>query len=122
VTALKNTKANKLLRSSIVLLERKARSEPKPAIWREAARYLSSGTVTWPEVNVGRLARVGDASAVFVPGKVLGTGNLEKKLNVGAFSFSASARSKIERAGGKAFTVEEFVKKYPEGSGVALVK
>jgi large subunit ribosomal protein L18e len=121
MTALKITKANKVLRSAIVLLERKARSE-KTGIWREAARYLSSGTVTWPEVNVGRLARIEHASAVFVPGKVLGTGNLEKKLNVGAFSFSASARSKIERAGGKAFSVEEFVKEYPEGSGVALVR
>lgn len=122
MTALKITKANKLLRSSIVLLERKARSEPKPAIWREAARCLASGTVMWPEVNVGRLARLGDATAVFVPGKVLGTGDIEKKLNVGAFSFSASARSKIEKAGGKTFTIEDFVKKYPEGSGVALVK
>ncbi len=121
MTALKVAKDNKLLRSAIVLLERKARSE-KIGIWREAARYLSSGTMMWPEVNVGRLARLGDASAVFVPGKVLGTGNIEKKLNVGAFSFSASARSKIEKAGGKTFSVEEFVKKYPEGSGVALVK
>ena len=125
MTALKIRKDNKLLRSAIVLLERKGRSEKdgKPTgIWKEAARYLSSGNVTWPEVNVGRLARVGDATAVFVPGKVLGTGNIEKKLNVGAFSFSASARSKIEKAGGKTFTVEDFVKKYPEGSGVALVK
>jgi large subunit ribosomal protein L18e len=121
MTALKITKANKILRSAIVLLERKARSE-KIGIWREAARLLASGNVTWPEVNVGRLSRVGDVSAVFVPGKVLGTGSLEKRLNVGAFSFSASARSKIERAGGKAYSVEEFVKKYPEGSGVALVK
>lgn len=121
MTALKITKANKLLRSSIVMLERKARSG-KVGIWREAATYLSSGAATWPEVNVGRLAKVGDATAVFVPGKVLGTGNIEKKLNVGAFSFSASAKSKIERAGGKAFSVEEFVEKYPEGSGVALVK
>jgi large subunit ribosomal protein L18e len=120
MTALKLTKANKLLRSSIVLLERKARSEKVP-IWRDAARLLSSGTVNWPEVNVARLARLG-ASAVFVPGKVLGTGTIDRKLNVGAFSFSASARSKIEAAGGKTFTVEEFVEKYPEGSGVALVK
>ena len=122
MTALKITKNNKILRSAIVLLERTARSDPKPAIWREAARLLASGTVTWPEVNVGRLSRTVDASAVFVPGKVLGTGTLEKKLNVGAFSFSASARSKIERAGGKTFSVEEFVKMYPKGSGVALVK
>ncbi len=121
MTALKITKANKILRGTIVLLERKARREGA-GIWREAARYLAAGTVTWPEVNVGRLARVGDASAIFVPGKVLGTGDLDKKLNVGAFSFSASARSKIEKAGGKAYSVEEFVKKYPEGSGVALVR
>ena len=121
MTALKITKANKVLRSAIILLERKGRSG-KSAIWMEAARLLASGTVVWPEVNVARLARLGDASAVFVPGKVLGTGNIDKKLNVGAFSFSASARSKIEQAGGKALTVEEFVKKYPEGSGVALVK
>jgi len=121
MTALKISKDNKLLRSAIVLLEREARSE-KIGIWRESARLLASGNVTWPEVNVGRLARVGDASAIFVPGKVLGTGNIEKKLNVGAFSFSASARSKIEHAGGKTYSVEEFVKKYPRGSGVALVK
>jgi large subunit ribosomal protein L18e len=121
MTALKLTKANKVLRSSIVLLERKARSGDV-GIWRDAAKLLSSGTVTWPEVNVGRISRLGDVSAVFVPGKVLGTGSIERKINVGAFSFSASARSKIERAGGKALSVEEFVKKYPEGSGVALVK
>ncbi len=121
MTALKITKTNTVLRSAIVLLERRARSE-KAGIWREAARYLTSGTATWPEVNVGHLSRVGDASAIFVPGKVLGGGSLERKLNVGAFSFSASARSKIERAGGKAFSVEEFVKKYPEGSGVTLVR
>ncbi len=118
---LKIAKDNKVLRSAIILLERKGRSG-KSAIWTEAARLLASGRVTWPEVNIARLARIGGASAVFVPGKVLGTGNLERKLNVGAFSFSASARSKIEQAGGKALTVEEFVKKYPEGSGVALVK
>jgi len=122
MTALKITKDNKLLRSAIVLLEREARGEKKIGIWKESARLLASGTVMWPEVNVGRLARVGDATAVFVPGKVLGTGNIEKKLNVGAFSFSASARSKIEQAGGKTYSVEEFVKKYPGGSGVALVK
>jgi len=120
MTALKLTKSNKLLRSAIVLLERQGRSDK--GIWRDAAKYLASGTVTWPEVNVARLSRLGDASAVFVPGKVLGTGNLDKKLNVGAFSFSASARSKIEGAGGKTFSVEEFVKKFPDGSGVALVK
>lgn len=121
MTALKIAKANKVLRSSIVLLQRKGRSQ-KVGIWKDAAAHLASGAATWPEVNVGRLSRVGEVAAVFVPGKVLGTGTLERKLSVGAFSFSASARSKIESAGGKALSVEEFVKKFPEGSGVALVR
>jgi large subunit ribosomal protein L18e len=114
-------KDNKLLRSAIVMLERKGRKD-KTAIWKDAAEYLASGNATWPEVNVGHLAELGEAAAVFVPGKVLGAGRLDKKMSVGAFSFSASARRKIEEAGGKALTVEEFLKKYPGGSGVALVK
>jgi large subunit ribosomal protein L18e len=121
MTALKITKANQVLRSSIILLQRKGRSE-KAAIWREAAKLLASGRATWPEVNVGNLSHLGEVSAVFVPGKVLGTGDLDKKLDVGAFSFSAAARSKIERAGGNVLSVEEFVRQYPQGSGVALVK
>lgn len=122
MTAIKITKNNKLLRSAIVLLQRKGRGEKGSGIWKEAAKLLASGRVTWPEVNLSRLDRLDDVSAAFVPGKVLGTGSIEKKLNVGAFSFSASARAKIEQAGGKALSVEEFVEKYPEGSGVALVK
>ncbi|MDG6938691.1 MAG: uL15 family ribosomal protein, partial [Nitrososphaerota archaeon] len=55
-------------------------------------------------------------------GKVLGTGVAGKKLVVGAFSFSASARSKIEATGGAALSVEDFLKKYPKGSGVRLVR
>jgi len=117
---LKIKKSNALLKSAIIMLERKG-SGGKSPIWREAATYLASGTVSWPEVNVGHLARL-EASTVFVPGKVLGTGTIDKKVTVGAFSFSASAKAKIEAAGGKAFTIEEFVKHYPEGSGVALVK
>ena len=121
MTALKIRKANKLLRSSIVLLERKGRSERGPPsgetrqVPRLGASHLAGG-------QRGHLSHVGDVSAVFVPGKVLGTGDLDKKLDVGAFSFSAAARSKIEPAGGKALTVEEFVRQYPQGSGVALVK
>jgi len=39
--------------------------------------------------------------------KVLGDGNLTKKLTVIAHAFSASAKEKIEKAGGKAVTIFE---------------
>jgi large subunit ribosomal protein L18e len=113
-------RSNRILRAQVVALERKGRKE-KIAIWRDAARYLAAPHSTETEVNVGHLARLGDGPVV-VPGKVLGNGPVDKKLVVGAFSFSSSARKKIEAAGGEALSMEEFLKRFPEGSGVTLVR
>jgi large subunit ribosomal protein L18e len=115
-------KSNKVLRSQAVMLERKGRKEGI-GVWREAAKSLAAPKSIETIVNISRLSRVGDGkSPMFVPGKVLGTGPLDKKLIVGAFSFSDSARTKIESAGGEALEVEEFVNRYADGSGVILVK
>lgn len=115
-------KSNKILRESAVMLERKGRKEDLP-IWKESAERLGAPKSGETVVNINRLSRVGDGkSPMFVPGKVLGSGALDKKLTVGAFSFSASAKKKIESAGGHALAIEEFVKKYPKGSGVILVR
>ena len=57
-----------------------------------------------------------------MPGKVLGSGELDKKLVIGALSFSSSAKKKILANGGSALSVEQFLKKYPRGSGVTIVK
>ena len=114
--------SNPLLRHASGMLERAAKAEKAP-IWNEASRLLSGEGKNRVEVNVGRISRVAESGqALFVPGKVLGTGTMDKKLVVGAFAFSASARSKLESAGGSALTVEQFLKKYPGGSGVRLVK
>jgi large subunit ribosomal protein L18e len=105
-----------------VMLERAAKDAKAP-VWRVAAQRLSSPSKNRVEVNVGRISRLVKAGeAVFVPGKVLGTGVIGKRLVVGAFSFSTQARSKIEAAGGSALTVDEFLKKHPNGKGVKLVE
>jgi len=116
------TATNPLLRHASIMLE-KASKKQKAPIWMEASNLLSSPASIRVEVNLGRISRIaGDGEVVFVPGKVLGTGVMERKLTVGAFAFSASARSKIEASGGSALTIGEFLKKYPKGSGVKLVK
>jgi large subunit ribosomal protein L18e len=116
------TATNPVLRRTSVMLER-AGKKGKAPIWSEASAMLSSPTKARVEVNLGRISRVtGEGEAVFVPGKVLGTGVVGRKIVVGAFAFSSAARSKIEASGGSALSVEEFLKKYPKGSGVKLVK
>lgn len=116
------TSSNPVLRRTSVMLER-AGKKGKAPIWSEASALLSSPAKTRVEVNLGRISRIADAGqAVFVPGKVLGTGVMDRKLVIGAFSFSSAARSKIEASGGSALSIEEFLKKYPKGSGVKLVR
>jgi large subunit ribosomal protein L18e len=116
------TATNPVLRQAAIMLERAGKRQKAP-IWREASFLLSSPASTRVEVNLGRISRVAeDGEAIFVPGKVLGTGVMGRKVTVGAFAFSDSARSKIRASGGSALTVAEFLKKYPKGSGVRLVK
>ena len=55
-------------------------------------------------VNVGELSKY---EAVAVPCKVCGMGSLNKPVTVYARGFSASARMKIEKAGGKALPLSE---------------
>jgi large subunit ribosomal protein L18e len=116
------TATNPVLRHASVMLERAGRKQKAP-IWTEASSLLSNPTSIKVEVNLGRISRIAeDGEAIFVPGKVLGTGIMERKLTVGAFAFSAGAKSKIEASGGSALTIGEFLKKYPKGNGVRLVK
>jgi large subunit ribosomal protein L15 len=59
------------------------------------------------KIDVESLAKLGLVRDAKMPLKVLGEGEITKKLHVVAAKFSASAKKKIEAAGGK---VEEIVK------------
>jgi large subunit ribosomal protein L15 len=52
------------------------------------------------EVSVDQLVQTGLVKGRFDGVKILGNGTIEKKLSVKAHSFSASAKEKIEAAGG----------------------
>ena len=64
----------------------------------EALNVFEDGT----EVTPGLLLEAGVAKKVVDGIKILGEGNLEKKITVKAHKFSKSAIEKIESAGGKA--------------------
>jgi large subunit ribosomal protein L15 len=60
-----------------------------------------------PEITVEILRKAGLATRKNMPIKILGNGELGKALTIKAHAFSASAKEKIEKAGGKA----EIIKK-----------
>ena len=116
------TADNPAKRRVAVMLEKAGRKDRAPA-WSRTSSILSNPGKTRVEVNIGRISKMaGDGAAILVPGKVLGTGVIDRKVTVGAFSFSSGARSKLEASGGSALTIEQFVRKFPKGSGVRIVR
>ena len=61
-----------------------------------------------------------DNDILFVPGKVLGTGNISHKITLSSFSMSVNAAKKIIQTGGSIITYSDMIKKYPTGKGVTI--
>jgi len=73
-------------------------------------RFESGATVNEEALRAARLLQVRDARV-----KVLGNGELTKKLTVEAYKFSKSAAEAIEKAGGKAVVLEAPKKEAEKG-------
>ncbi len=97
-------------------------SEKEENIWKDLARRLSKPKRNMAAVNLSRInrhAKAGDT--LLVPGKILGYGNLNKKVIVSAFSFSKEAEEKIKKAGGNIVLIEDLVKNNPKGSKIKIL-
>ena len=98
---------NKELQNTIVQLRRS-----KAAIWKRVAEDLSSPTRQRRTVNLIDINKhIKEGETAIVPGKVLGVGNITKKVTIAAFSYSDAARDKITQAGGKAISLPEAINK-----------
>ena len=79
-------------------------------IWKISSQKVLTARKNRPEVNVGEISRNSkEGSRVLVPGKVLGIGNIDHKVTVGAYSFSKDARKKISSSGGSCLSLREFM-------------
>jgi large subunit ribosomal protein L18e len=115
------SKTNPRLTSLIGELQRTAR-EQEAGVWADVAGRLEKPRRTHAEVNLGRIERYArEDETVIVPGKVLGSGVLEKPVTVAALDFSGTARTKIEQVGAT-MDLEEILEANPEGSDVRVIR
>ncbi|MHC4293818.1 MAG: 50S ribosomal protein L18e [Planctomycetota bacterium] len=112
---------NPLLIRTVRVLRRKAREFNAP-VWRALADKLEKSKHTRCRVNVSRINRYTkkDDYAI-VPGKALGSGILDHAVSVAAFTFSETAKKKIEAVGGECLTLSALVQKNPKGSNLKIV-
>lgn len=91
-------------------------------IWRDVAKRLEKPTKARVAVNLSRLERVlGENEIALVPGKLLAAGSVTRPIKVAAFAFSQSAKSKVEAAGGRCYTITQLATEVPSGKNVRIV-
>jgi len=122
IRKLQQRKSNPNLVSLIdKLLEISVKNEAK--VWRDVADLFAKPRIQPAEVNVSKIDRyLKNGETAIIPGKVLGTGRVERALNVAALAFSEKARKKIEEAGGKCMTLLQLANENPKGTGVRILK
>ncbi len=91
-------------------------------IWRDIASRLERPNRLYAEVNLSKIERYcKDGETIIVPGKVLGSGMLNKRVTVAAWKFTKSAEEKIKKAGGRVLTIEDLMNENPRGSNIRIM-
>ncbi|NYB52769.1 MAG: 50S ribosomal protein L18e [Methanobacteriaceae archaeon] len=115
-------KTNPQLNQLIKILKEKAYQEQTP-LWKDLARRLEKPTRNQAEVNISRINRhTSEDEIVLVPGKVLGSGSLDHKVQVAALDFSKQAEEKIKSAGGKCLDINLLMEENPQGSRIRIIE
>ncbi|NQU98080.1 50S ribosomal protein L18e [Candidatus Woesearchaeota archaeon] len=90
-------------------------------IWKRVATDLEKPSRNRRVVNLFNIEKNAKANeTIVVPGKVLGTGELTKKVTVAAFNFSDSAFKKIKEKG-EVLSIPELLKHNPKGKKVRIL-
>ncbi len=108
--------------SDTILTVKKAYNKNKAPVWLAVGDMLEKRGSRRVEVNLSRIAKhTQSGSVVVVPGKVLGSGTINHKITLCAFTLSQNAAKKIIDAGGQIISMKEFVEKFPKGSKVTII-
>ena len=102
-------------------LKKASRKNDAP-IWSTLAKFALKPSSAKRTVNLNKINELTkENDIVVIPGKVLGTGNISKKITLCSFSISLSAAKKILDSGGKILNFEDMIEEFPTGKGVIML-
>lgn len=95
----------------------------KHKAWLRVADKLAGPRRTRVAINLNQIDRESkDGETIVIPGKVLGEGNVNKKLRIVAWNFSESAIKKLKEKKCEAIMISEEIKKNPEGKRIRIIE
>ncbi|GAB6056096.1 50S ribosomal protein L18e [Methanobacterium alkalithermotolerans] len=118
----KITKTNPNIIELIINL-RKQSNQEQAAIWKDLAKRLERSNRRRAQVNLSKISRNSSVDeTILIPGKVLGSGNLDHKVQVVALGFSKMAQEKIKEAGGECLDIATILEENPKGSNIRIIE
>jgi len=91
-------------------------------LWKRIATELERPRRQRRIVNLSKINRyTKDDEFIIVPGKVLGSGEIDHKITVAAYSFSSSAIEKLESSKCKAMQIKDILKEDPKGKKIRII-
>jgi len=112
---------NPHLNNLIVELKKKAIVESSP-FWKRLAYDLEMPTRKRRIVNLSRINRfTKDNEVVVVPGKVLGSGLIDHKVTIAAFSFSDGAVDKLKKQNCDMMSISDLLQKNVKTSDIRIL-
>ncbi|MBS3085407.1 50S ribosomal protein L18e [Candidatus Pacearchaeota archaeon] len=95
----------------------------KQKAWVEVAGIISGPRRKQIIINLDYLNKnVKEGDTIAMPGKVLGQGEIKKKIRIAALDFSESAREKLLKSRCEIVPLIEEIKKNPSAKGVKIIK
>ncbi|MEK6888560.1 MAG: 50S ribosomal protein L18e [Nanoarchaeota archaeon] len=120
---------------SLTKIKNKARRKTNPELfetislarrnfsWLKLAHVLSGPTNKFSSINLGEIdekAKEGDT--ILIPGKVLSSGDISKKVRIVALSISSSAKDKLKKTKSEFATILQEIKINPKANGLKVMQ
>jgi large subunit ribosomal protein L18e len=94
--------------------------EQKTNVWKRIALELERPTRHHRIVNLSKIEHhANDDDIVIIPGKLLSGGELNKNVTIAVYSYSRKALEKMSK--GNIISIEDAMKKYPNGKNLKII-
>lgn len=91
--------------------------------WKEIAHLISYPRRKQISKNLDEIEKISkEGDTIVVPGKVLGNGDVSKKIRIVALGFSGQAREKLKRKKCELVSIKEEIKVNPKAQGIKVLK
>ena len=101
---------------------KKTASQKNLKIWKRIADDLEKPTRQRRIVNLSKINHFAkENETIIVPGKVLGTGELNIKVNIASYKISKQALDKLKESNCQYYSIMDLVKANPEGKKVRII-